>query len=586
VCRAAIVIVVVTFAVDDVVAAVERLPTRGLGELFADALTVGGDPVLRVVEPDGVHPLLSAVARAFAGHHPLVLSPDAVWLTISQGVAQHVRQHAEQLRPRLVAHSGRKRLEVIHDGPMPTDADSWRALVDSFGKQLEAEITDAELFACDFSTSTDVERVAGQVVLLDAYSPYFSQWLTCVCGIPSITVTGTPRDWRKIRERVDMLPGFGLERWHRSLVPILDQFVRAVAGEVDTGFWQRIYNPADAYGGELITGWAARLYPYLENDGGIDRPNPLLDLPIDQPRDLPSGPMVYAGPGVRSDSVPATLSRVIVNVNDRVERDNHMVALHAGLVAVVQESDGALRPIAGWHLTRAQPQIDDVIDRMVRDHHTTEPSDERMFFASADLVALYRRIGSATLFNGAWRLRPVADHSQLYRGPDRPSIVTVIDLADGRCIGAAIDDSTETFHWLACHVDQSTDDDRSGPRLVLRDHPTDIALYGTSLTMLLTAALETGGDIDHLQTGRLDQLDRTLTPEPAEHNQPDAAPPAGQRRHPPDFDPDLDLDTQISQIRQAKEDAIDQQDFEHAAHLREREKHLLARAQENQPPTS
>ncbi|MEV4138816.1 DUF4419 domain-containing protein [Dactylosporangium sp. NPDC049742] len=29
----------------------------------------------------------------------MVLSPDAVWLSIAHGVAQHVRLHAEQLRP-------------------------------------------------------------------------------------------------------------------------------------------------------------------------------------------------------------------------------------------------------------------------------------------------------------------------------------------------------------------------------------------------------------------------------------------------------------------------------------------------------
>jgi hypothetical protein len=33
-------------------------------------------------------------------------------------------------------------------------------------------------------------------------------------------------------------------------------------------------------------------------------------------------------------------------------------------------------------------------------------------------------------------------------------------------------------------------------------------VYGTSLALLLDAALDCGGDIAHLETGRLDQLDR------------------------------------------------------------------------------
>ncbi|GGM87432.1 DUF4419 domain-containing protein [Dactylosporangium sucinum] len=44
---------------------------------------IGGDPDRPVLAPDGVHPLFGAVARAFADHRPLVLSPDAVWLTIA-----------------------------------------------------------------------------------------------------------------------------------------------------------------------------------------------------------------------------------------------------------------------------------------------------------------------------------------------------------------------------------------------------------------------------------------------------------------------------------------------------------------------
>jgi hypothetical protein len=306
------------FAVDDVPVVLTRLPTRRLRELAGDALAVGGDPDLPVLEPDGVHPLLSAVGRAFAEHRPLVLSPDAVWLTIAQGVAQHIRLHAEELRSRLVSHSGRKRLVVTTDGPMPTDAGSWARLAETFAKTLAAEVSHAEDWECDFSTSTDVERTAGRIVLMDAYSPYFTYWLVAVCGIPTITLTGRAEDWQKIRDRVDGIAEFGLADWCRSLIPITGQFVRAASGDVDTQFWRRVYNPADAYGGEVITGWIARLYPYLKSGGAVDCPNPLLDLPIDQPRDrTPNGDRFgYRGPGIRSDNVPAVLSTVTVNVND------------------------------------------------------------------------------------------------------------------------------------------------------------------------------------------------------------------------------------------------------------------------------
>ncbi|WP_155370220.1 DUF4419 domain-containing protein [Catellatospora vulcania] len=508
----------VTFPVDDVTPAAGPLPTRPLGELYPDALAVGGDPELHVLGssdegvqlllPNGVHPLLGAIGRAFADHRPLVLSPDTVWITIAQGLAQHIRLHAEELRPLLVGHTGKKTLSVFTGGAMPTDAQSWRGIVDQLAKQLDAEITGADLFECDFSTSTDVERMVGRVIMLDAYSPYFAYWMICVCGIPSIPLTGTVDDWRRIRARVDTIAEFGLESWCRSLRPILDQFVRAASGDVDTEFWQRIYNPVDTYGQEVVTGWATRFYPYLEIAGQVDVPNRMLELPIDEPRGRAvkdPDAWSYDGPGIGTNTVPATLSKSIVNVNDQVTGENRAVALHAGLVGIAQDDDGALRPVAGWHLMTATIQIDDVIDRIVRDHDTSPPVQVRFDDASEELVALYSRVGSASLCGGALRLLPPTEHIEVWGAP-AGQLVKIGELADGRGLAAVIRDFT--MHWVACHVEKRAGQGDNGHMKQgdLLDAPADVPLYGTSLAMLLEAAMDSGGDIAHLEVGRLSGL--------------------------------------------------------------------------------
>jgi hypothetical protein len=511
----------VVFTVDDVDPVRTRLRSRRLGDLTGEVLVIGGDPDLLVLEPDGVHPLLSAVARAFAEHRPLVLSPDAVWLTIASGVAQHIRLHAEELRPRLVSHLGRGRLAVTLDGPMPVDAASWADLVAEFSKLLAAEIRDAEVFECDFSTSTEVERTAGRVVLMDAYSPYFSYWLVVVCGIPQITLTGTAGDWRKIRDRIGVIAGLGLEKWCRSLAPIADQLVRAAQGDVDVEFWRRIYNPVDAYGGKVITGWAARLYPYLESDGAVSWPNPLLELPVGEPRDLtPAGRMGYNGPGIRSDGVPATLSRVIVNVCDAVSGDTVPVELNAGLVGVTQDEDGSLRPVAGWHLARATADIGEVIDRLVT-ARLAEPAkaDGRRgprLEGPGEIMALYDRIASATFLGGSWRLRPVAEHSRASLSGPGLSVVIIADLPDGRSLAAVTRWHPRVTHWITARF--AEDDPAEGSiagrlRLWPRedkflDAPADVPVYGTSLARILAAALDNDGDITHLESGRLSDLVR------------------------------------------------------------------------------
>ena len=48
-------------------------------------------------------------------------------------------------------------------------------------------------------------------------------------------------------------------------------FVRAAEGDADVAFWQSIYKPKAAYGGDAITGSVLRLFPYVEPDGTFSR---------------------------------------------------------------------------------------------------------------------------------------------------------------------------------------------------------------------------------------------------------------------------------------------------------------------------
>ncbi|MGC4758943.1 hypothetical protein [Micromonospora trifolii] len=57
--------------------------------------------------------------------------------------------------------------------------------------------------------------------------------------------------------------------------------------------------------------------------------------------------------------------------------------------------DALARPIAGWCLAPGGVEIDDVVDRIVRDHETTRPQTLSLFNAPADLAARYQRMGAA-----------------------------------------------------------------------------------------------------------------------------------------------------------------------------------------------
>lgn len=181
--------------------------------------------------------------RAYAKHKSVTLSPDVVWLLISQGFARYVNAHAEELRPQLVSHSGKKELIVnTNDDLFSEDAD-WPKLIGDFTSQIDQYTKGniANIITADFSTTGSVERVASQVTLMESVKSYFDYTVIfIVCGIPSITLTGTPEDWQRVLDKTRNLKQYGLDKWIENLEPILTEFVRAAEGHPNQGFWQDI----------------------------------------------------------------------------------------------------------------------------------------------------------------------------------------------------------------------------------------------------------------------------------------------------------------------------------------------------------
>lgn len=504
----------VIFPVDDVVPAAEPLPTAPLHQTHPDGVVIG-DPDLAVVKLRAtVHSLLYAVGRAHAESRPLALSPDVVWLTITEGLTQHLRLHAGQLPTPVADHRGRRRMKITLDGPAPRDADSWRHLITRQAALPDTRSTDIALLTCDFTTSTDVERVATLAMPGDAYQPYFGSWTYRGRGLPSITLTGTEQDWRTIRTRIEELPRFGLAGWHRSLAPIADQFVRAAAGDVDTAFWQRILDPVGEGSATMVTGWIARLFPYVVGDGVPGaRPNLLLELPLEEPGDLTDGVRPDRVCGVRPEDVRAMMSRVVVHLEDRSSDVRRAVALHGGLVSVAQDATGALYPVAGWHLTSADAELEDLFDRIEQEHVVTAPGWVEGH-GDADVEAMYQRMGSATLFGGGWRLeRPDGVRRVILDGGF--TVTPVFDLPDGRAISWVHRSRDQECHWAVCRLEEVLTDSGLGFQLrhfEFADDPAEVWLYGTSFAELLKVALDNGGDIDSLRSGRLAELLRSPKP--------------------------------------------------------------------------
>src|SRR5262245_41819057 len=125
-------------------------------------LEASSDPRTHLV-PVEFHPGLAAIHLAFVDHRPLVLSPDIVWMFLAQGAADHINANAETLRPQLVEHVGKIRLDVRRDDFVKGSPDNaWPAVVEELGAQVRAHIGHAthDLLLPAFSTTGPAERVA------------------------------------------------------------------------------------------------------------------------------------------------------------------------------------------------------------------------------------------------------------------------------------------------------------------------------------------------------------------------------------------------------------------------------------------
>lgn len=223
----------------------------------------------------GEGPFFSTLITAYANHMSVTLSPDMVWLLISQGFARYVDQHAEELRSLFVDHDGEIRLTVFGNDVLFADAD-WPKVIGDFASLIDENTKGgiAQVITADFSTTGPVERVASQITLMKSMEHYFEYEYFTTCGIPSITLKGTPEDWQRVLEKTQKLSQYGLDGWVKELEPILTEFVRAAEGHPNQQFWQCIVKKiredelraaGEGCGDEteptILDGWFVKLYP-------------------------------------------------------------------------------------------------------------------------------------------------------------------------------------------------------------------------------------------------------------------------------------------------------------------------------------
>ena len=351
----------ITFKVEELTKPQELLKVQSCEDIYKKLIRIDYDLEERKITKDGIdfnfdivahneapdslvnfgyNSFFNGMYKAYAEHRPFVLSPDMIWLLISQGFARHVHSNSESLRKYFVDFSGKSTLVINSNAKLPGVNKDWEALFPQITSRI-SEHVGSELIntlTSDFSTTTSIEKVASEITIMETMEPYFEYVVMyVVCGIPEITLQGTPEDWQKVIDKTRKLAGYDLKWWTSELEPVLKEFVRASKGDINKKFWRNMfkYHTPKKYGAqEEIDGWIVKFFPY-DKEG---KRNNLRNL-------------------VGTSSLPEEIVKVDLKFihTDGIDSEESMFELWAGFIGLEQNADNyALTPKIGWMIRKKE----------------------------------------------------------------------------------------------------------------------------------------------------------------------------------------------------------------------------------------
>ena len=296
-----------------------------------------------VVYESGTSLFYNCMVEAYAGHYSVILSPDAIWTLISQGFCHHISLNTEKLKDKIVNHEGKMEISVISEYDLYSPLMDWDTLLNGFDIQI-AENTKgniADIMRADFSTTGNTERITSQVTLMSAVKSYFDfAAIHTICGIPTITIEGTPDDWRKIIKKVESLRDYDLSWWVDDLKPILQEFVNASEGNINKDFWQNIMKKDRPE--SMKNGAGCGVKDATKFDGWF-----LKFMPFDKDGRTPDA-VVYGRNDMLPSVVSAPFTYIVKDATGNIISKTPMEIM-SGFVGIdVNEKTYTMRPHIGW----------------------------------------------------------------------------------------------------------------------------------------------------------------------------------------------------------------------------------------------
>lgn len=308
--------------------------------------------------------LIDAIHLAYEKHHSLVLSPDAIWLAISQAISIHVNQNFDQLHSVLLKNKEKQTLSVRNDS-LDKYPQQWGSVAEKLALETKKWTKKQyyDLLVPHFTTTTQEKTIAFQINLLEIFNQGFEYVAETGCGIPTLIITGTKQDWQWISNQISILDQLGLSDWKNELAPILNNFIQAFDGKTDPLFWSSIYKTSYEYAATYISGWIIKFFPYLKTIEGksihIDK-NKEVEV---YHRGYRKNPFLkgseYRLSDLQTKDFPTGIASADIKWENHLSKKVTDMEFTAGFMGIKQYNDFTLEPSITWAISdkAAEPVI-------------------------------------------------------------------------------------------------------------------------------------------------------------------------------------------------------------------------------------
>jgi len=238
------------------------------------------DKTTKFVETE-INGIVGTIHAAYINHLPLQLSVSDFVLLIGQGLAKHMQNHAEDVRPHFVDFQGKQTISITRGDLLPGKENDWSTVFGEFAEEIRkrVKLDFYDVMVDDTSVATRLSRIASEITMMDTFQKYF-EYLVSGCTMTKVTLVGTTEDWEMLRSKVHKLKALNendkllLDWWLQHLVPTIDKIVdQAVSRKIDEKFWSNIYSFKEDHDyfyfpENTMSGWIKYFKPYLGTKGG------------------------------------------------------------------------------------------------------------------------------------------------------------------------------------------------------------------------------------------------------------------------------------------------------------------------------